>query len=135
MGCHQKQNSIRSPLAKAKGLGSTHRGTDHKIMHDITTMANIPLIGWVIYTIFSLRDASYEEFTAWMSQPVSIVIAILFVLSTFKHVTGELQVVFEDYVPCLAWRTVLVLGVKLVFLVLGVASIVALMKIALTTGV
>ncbi|NQZ14378.1 MAG: succinate dehydrogenase, hydrophobic membrane anchor protein [Alphaproteobacteria bacterium] len=134
MGCSDK-SSIQTPLAKAKGLGSAHHGTHHHMLHDITTIANIPLIGWVIYTIFSLRNATYEEFTVWMSHPVSIVVAVLFVLTTFKHVTGELQVVFEDYVPCRVMRTILVLGVKLVFLVLGVASIVALMKIAFTTGV
>ena len=67
-----KNNSIQSPLAKAKGLGSSHHGTGHKIAHNITTLTNIPLVAWVMYSIFSLRDASYEEFTAWMSHPVSI---------------------------------------------------------------
>lgn len=130
-----KNNSIQSPLAKAKGLGSSHHGTGHKIAHNITTVTNIPLIAWVMYSIFSLRSASYEEFTVWMSHPISILVAVLFVISTLKHFALELQVVYEDYISCSCLRRLKIIGMKLLFLALGLATIISILKIAFTAGV
>ena len=130
-----KDNSIQSPLAKAKGLGSSHHGTGHKIAHNITTVTNIPLVVWVMYSIYSLRDSSYEEFTAWMAHPISLLVAILFVISTLKHFALELQVVYEDYISCSCLRRFKIISMKLLFLVLGIATIVSILKIAFMAGV
>lgn len=131
----KKNNSIETPLAKAKGLGSSHHGTGHKIAHNITTLVNIPLVAWVMYSIFSLREANYQEFTAWMSHPVSVLVAVLFVISTLKHFALELQVVYEDYISCKCLRIAKVIGMKLLFLVLGIATIISILKIAFLAGV
>lgn len=132
---NKNQHRIQTPLAKAKGLGSTHHGTMHKLTHNITTLINIPLVAWVIYTIFSLKDASYEEFVAWMAHPFSTIVAILFVFSTLKHFALELQVVYEDYISCKCLRMFKVVGMKLFFIALGTATIVSILKIAFTAGV
>ncbi|HPD82911.1 MAG: succinate dehydrogenase, hydrophobic membrane anchor protein [Alphaproteobacteria bacterium] len=131
----KNNNTIQSPLGKAKGLGSSHHGTGHKIAHNITTLTNIPLVAWVIYSVCSLRDATYEEFTTYMSHPVSIVVAILFVVSTLKHFALELQVVYEDYISCKCLRMMKIIGMKILFLVLGLATIVSILKIAFGAGV
>lgn len=130
-----QNKSIQSPLSKAKGLGSAHHGSMHSLKHDITTLANIPLVLWVLYSAFMLRDADYAEVTAWMSHPVSIVVAILFVITTLKHFALELQVVFEDYISCLCFRMIKIVGMKLFFIALGVTTIVSILKLALSTGV
>lgn len=130
-----KNDTIQSPLSKAKGLGSAHHGTGHKIAHNITTVTNIPLVAWVMYTIYSLREASYEEFTVWMAHPISVLVAILFVISTLKHFALELQVVYEDYISCSCLRRLKIIGMKLSFLVLGIATIVSILKIAFMAGV
>jgi succinate dehydrogenase / fumarate reductase membrane anchor subunit len=130
-----QNSSIQSPLSKAKGLGSSHHGTMHKLVHNITTLTNIPLVLWILYSVVSLRDADYAEFTVWMSQPISILVAILFVFSTLKHFALELQVVFEDYISCKCFRMIKVVGMKLFFIALGVATIVSILKLAFSTGV
>ena len=123
---------FKSPLAKAKGLGSSHHGTEHKLCHNVTTLVNIPLVAWVMYTVFSLRAATYEEFTIWMSHPVSIIVTILFVVSILKHFALELQVVYEDYISGKCLRMIKVVGMKLFFFVLGTATIISILKIAFT---
>lgn len=125
------KDSILSGLKKAKGLGSAHHGTMHKLMHDITTIVNIPLVAWVIYSIFSLRNASYDEFVTWMSTPFSMVMAVLFIMVSLKHFALELQVVFEDYISCRWFRMMKIIGMKLFFLVLGVTAIISILKVAL----
>lgn len=123
-------NKLTSPLGKAKGLGSSHHGTEHKLAHNITTLTNIPLVAWVMYTVFLLRNASYDEFLAWMAHPISVLIAILFVISTLRHFALELQVVYEDYISCKCLRMIKVVGMKLLFFTLGIATIISILKIA-----
>ena len=125
------KDSILSDMKKAKGLGSAHHGAMHKFAHDITTLLNIPLVAWVMYSIFSIRNASYGEFVAWMSNPVSIVMAILFVVVTLKHFALELQVVMEDYIASKGLRMVKIVGMKLFFFALGVTTIISILKVAL----
>ena len=125
------KDSILSDMKKAKGLGSAHHGAMHKLAHDITTLLNIPLVVWVMYSIFSLRNASYGEFVAWMSNPISIVMAILFVVVTLKHFALELQVVMEDYIASKGLRMVKIVGMKLFFFALGVTAIISILKLAL----
>lgn len=128
-------NSIQTPLAKAKGLGSSHHGTNHMIAHNITTLTNIPLVLWVMYSVVSLRAASYEDIMAWVANPISVVLIILFVISVFKHFALELQIVFEDYVSCKVSRMIIVVGMKLFFFVLGLSTILATLKVALSSGI
>ena len=128
------QNKLVSPIAKAKGLGSAHHGAEHKLLHDITTLMNIPLVGWIIYSIYSLRNATYEEFMMWMAHPVSIIALILFVIVALKHFALELQVVYEDYISCKCLRMIKVVGMKIFFLALGITTIVSILKIAFQAG-
>jgi len=128
-------NSIQTPLAKAKCLGSSHHGTHHMIAHNITTLTNIPLVLWVMYSVITLRGASYDDFMAWVANPISVVLIILFVISVFKHFALELQVVFEDYVSCKVARIIIVVGMKLFFFVLGLSTILATLKVALSSGI
>ena len=124
-------HSIQTDIKKAKGLGSAHHGAMHKLQHDVTTILNIPLAAWAIYSIYSLSNASYAEFTSWFAQPFHMVMAILFIAVVLKHFALELQVVFEDYIPAKAVRLVTILGMKLGFIVLGLSAIIAVLKIGM----
>jgi len=125
------KNSILSDMKKAKGLGSAHHGAMHKLAHDITTIVNIPLILWVMYSIYTLRSATHGDFTAYFAHPFHAVMAILFVVVTLKHFALELQVVMEDYISCYFFRMVKILGMKIFFIVLGLSAIISILKVAL----
>lgn len=128
---HKKDDKLVSPIRKAKGLGSSHSGTHHWILQRLTAITNIPLVFWAVYSLFSLQGASYEAFTTWMSLPWNTVLAILFVLSTFKHSVLGIQVIMEDYISCSFMRRIGIYGFKLFMIVLGVATIVTILKISL----
>ena len=131
MGCGKNNDKLVSPLRKAKGLGASHSGTHHWMLQRITAITNIPLVFWAVYSIFSLQNATYTDFTTWLSLPWNTVLAILFVLSTFKHAVLGSQVIMEDYISCSFLRRIKVYGLKLFMLALGVATIIAILKIAL----
>jgi len=131
----QPRNSILSDNKRAQGLGSAHHGNSHWMAQRITAIANIPLILWAVYSVFNLQSATYLEFTAWLASPVNAVLAILFVLNTFYHAKLGNQVIVEDYISCVWFRNVKLIGQKLFFIALGVATIFAILKIAFTMGI
>ena len=108
-----------------------HDGTGHKVAHNITTLANIPLAIWFIYSVFVLRNAGFDEFSAYMAQPLNIVAAILFVYVSLKHFVLEIEVVFEDYVSTIATRHFCIILMKIFAFVLGVTTIVSILKLGL----
>ena len=109
----------------------SHDGTGHKIAHNLTTLSNVPLVAWFIYAVFTLRNANYEEVTAFISEPFHLVTAILFVYVSLKHFTLEVEVVFEDYVSNISLRHLIIIAMKIFALVLGLTTTISLLKIGL----
>lgn len=130
MHCAKKEK-IQSDLAKAKGLGSAHHGTEHWMAQRITALSNIPLVIWFIYSVMSLKGASHAEFTAYMAEPYNAFAAILLVMSVFYHAVLGAQVVVEDYISCKCFKMMKLIGMKLFFTALAVACIFSILKIAL----
>lgn len=122
---------IKSPLARARGLGAAHEGTDHWMKQRITAIANIPLIIWFVFSVVSLKGASHAEFTSWLAEPVNAVLTILLVISTFYHAVLGSQVVVEDYIHSEWFKMLKLIGMKLFFFALAVACIFSVLKIAL----
>ena len=110
---------------------ANHSATEHKIAHNITTICNIPLVFWLVYTVVTLYDATYAEFAAYMAMPINMIAAILFVVCTLKHFALEIAVVFEDYISNIGLRHFIITAMKIFFLVLGLAAILSILKIAL----
>lgn len=131
----KNNQTIQTPIAKAKGLGSAHTGTHHWLMQRVTAVAAVPLVFWAVYSIFKLQGASYAEFTAWLSSPLNAILAILFVINMFYHAILGNQVIIEDYISCKWFRMTKLIGQKLFFIALGVACVFSILKIALVGGV
>ncbi len=125
------QNKLISPLARARGLGSAHEGVHHWLLERITAALLMPLTVWLVYSILNLRGVSYEDFTAWVQNPLNAVLLIMFILAGFYHGAMGLQVVIEDYIARHYWRMFKIIAVKIAFAFMAVASIFSILKIAL----
>ena len=90
--------SLRTPLAKARGLGSAKDGTHHFWLQRLTAVALIPLTVWFALSIASLATAGQAEALAWMKSPVTATLMLSFIMAGFWHMKLGLQVVIEDYV-------------------------------------
>lgn len=109
-----------------------HDATGHKLAHNLTTILNIPLVAWLIYTLISLRDAAYEDVGSWFTHPLNMVVGILFVFVTLKHFTLEIEVVIEDYVSNIPARKCAIIALKVIWLVLGLTTTISILKLGLT---
>lgn len=89
--------SLRTPLARAKGLGSANEGVGHWWVQRATAVALVPLVLWMVYSLLGLVGADYAQVQAWMRQPVNGGLLVVLLLTLFHHAALGLQVVIEDY--------------------------------------
>ena len=122
---------MRSDLGRVRGLGTAKEGAHHWWMQRLTAIALIPLTLWFIISIASLNSASYAETVNWLSIPLVSIFMILLVSSTLYHALLGVQVVVEDYIHYEGFKFLLLIGLKFIFLVLGVIAVFSLLKIAL----
>ena len=89
---------MRSPLGRARGLGSARAGAAHWWAQRITSIALIPLTLWFLCAMIRMIGATREDVVFWMAGPLPIVLMIALVIATFYHLQLGLQIVIEDYV-------------------------------------
>ncbi len=125
------KNTIKTPLAAARGNGSAREGARHWLHQRITAVSNLFLMLWLAWSVATIGDLGYSAFTAWHSQPVNAILMILSVISVFYHAVLGCQVIIEDYVHHEGLKMVKLVGTKLFFVAAAVACIFSILKIAL----
>jgi succinate dehydrogenase / fumarate reductase, membrane anchor subunit len=123
-------SSLRSPLSRARGLGSAKEGTHHWWLQRVTAIALIPLTMWLVASIVALSGSGYDAFILWFGQPINATVMILFLGVAFHHAQLGMQVVIEDYVSHHGWRVTLNILVKFACYGLATLSIVSILTIA-----
>ncbi len=123
--------SLRTPVARARGLGSAKEGLHHWWVQRVSAVALIPLTIWFVASIVGLAGADHAAVAAWIGNPVVAVLMVLLVAAALYHAQLGMQVVYEDYIHSHWLKITADVGTKLVSLVLGVATIFAILKIAL----
>lgn len=122
--------NLRSPLARARGLGAAHSGTHHWWVQRLTSIALVPLILWLAFSFVSLATADHATATAWLRAPVNAVLMLALIGILFQHMQLGLQVVIEDYVHGHGSKLVALVAVKYGTALLAIAAIFAVFKIA-----
>jgi succinate dehydrogenase / fumarate reductase membrane anchor subunit len=118
----------RTPLARARGLGSAKDGVGHWWVQRLTAIALIPLVVWFAISLVMLSGADYAAVRAWIGSPAVMVLLILTICIGLHHGQLGLQVVFEDYTNG-AWRVFWIVLVKFLAVLFGLAAIVAVLRI------
>ncbi len=122
---------MRSPLGRARGLGSAKAGAAHWWAQRLTALALLPLTLWFLCAAVRLIGATRDDVVSWMAGPLPLVLMIALVIATFHHLQLGLQVVIEDYVENHALRVGAVLLVKALALLLALACIVSALRLGL----
>ena len=128
--------SLRTPIARARGLGSAREGAHHWWVQRLTAVALVPLTLWFVISVIVMiaaadsADAGYAAMVEWLSGPISATLMIGFLAFGFYHAALGMQVVYEDYIEP-KWLEVAVnVGTKLALAFFGIASIVSVLMIA-----
>ena len=130
MGLKWENTGMKTPLARARGLGAAGDGVTHWWHQRITSVANLPLMLWLVWSVLELQGASYEVFTAWLATPLNAILMILAILSVFYHAALGAQVIVEDYFHVEWMKITKLVGIKLFFTAGAVACIFSVLKVA-----
>lgn len=125
---------LRSPLSRARGLGSAKDGAHHFWVLRVSAIALIPLTLWFVFSIAKLaaNSASYPQLLYWISAPSVAVTLVLFIATALYHSVLGVQEVIEDYVSGEAAKLTILLLSKFVHAIAAAAGIFAVLKIALS---
>lgn len=123
--------SMRSPLARVRGLGSAKEGAGHWWAQRLTAVALVPLIIWFVASVCAMTGADYGAVRDWIANPLVAVLLVLLAIAVFHHAQLGLQVVIEDYVHSEGLKIASIVLVKFAALALGVASVLSILKISL----
>lgn len=123
---------FRTPLGRARGLGSAKHGVGHFISERVSGLALIPLSLWAAFAGIKLAGRDFDLVSAWIAQPLNAVLLSLLIVVGFYHLRLTMQVIIEDYIYTFVAKSSLLI-LNLVVCVLGAAlGVFAILKVALT---
>jgi succinate dehydrogenase / fumarate reductase membrane anchor subunit len=122
--------SMRTALGRVRHLGSAKEGVQHWWAQRLTALALVPLVLWFVASIAFLAGADHGAFVAWVARPFNAVLMVVLLAAGFHHAQLGLQVVIEDYVHGEASKLVALILVKFAAVVLALAGIFTVLKIA-----
>ncbi len=125
-------NSLfQSCLKKVMKMQSKSHGVVHWKLQRISAIAMIPLVIWFVSSlVFSLIN-SYEQSVAWLQSPLNATGLVLLFGTLYFHAASGLQVVIEDYVHNEGLKIMSLILIKLLTILLGVLSILCVLKVYL----
>lgn len=127
-----KSSGLRSPLARARGLGSAKEGVHHWWAQRVSALALIPLVIWFVISLYGVLGEDHATVTEWVGQPLTSVLLVTLIIATFYHGAQGLQVVYEDYIAGHWARVACDLVTKGLAFLLAAAGVFAVLKIAFT---
>jgi succinate dehydrogenase / fumarate reductase membrane anchor subunit len=122
---------MTTPLAKARGLGAAHRGTETFWRQRLTALANIPLVIFLIVSIVTHIGADYATMRAYLAGPLVALAMLALVLSASIHMRIGLKEIIEDYVHGPGAKVVALALASFFAFGVGLASAFAIVKIGL----
>ena len=122
---------MRSPLGRARGVGSGHSGVHHWYAERITAIALVPLTIWFIISVLRMVGASQSMVAIWVASPLNAALLLALIAITFHHMQLGIQVVLEDYTPNPKKLMACVLINRGVALLLGLIAAISVLKLAL----
>lgn len=125
--------SLRSPLGQVLGRGSAKAGVSHWWVQRVTALALVPLTLWFAFQLVHLPTTDQMAVREWVAAGFNPVLLVLFIGAVSWHSSLGIQVVIEDYVHAHALKVGGLLLNTFLHVVLAVAAVLAVLRIAFTT--
>ena len=121
----------RTPLKEVQGLGSAKAGTHHFMVQRLTAIALVFLGCWFLYFVVGLMHADYLTASDAVARPWNATLLIAFLVAMFWHAQLGVQVVIEDYVHSHGLALTAQIAVRFICILGALASVFAVVRIAL----
>ncbi len=128
-----KNQHLRTPLHRARGLGSAKDGTSHWWAQRLTAIAMIPLAAWMVYMlIVMMRFGEIGRIQLWLEDPLVALPLAAFIGLMFYHGKLGIQVIIEDYIHARQWTITCLLLNTFICWIFGLMSMLAILKLHLS---
>jgi succinate dehydrogenase / fumarate reductase, membrane anchor subunit len=128
---YDTSRTMRTPLARVKGLGAAGHGAEHWWTHRMTAVSNVPLIVAFTIIVASLAGRSYQEAVGIVSHPLVAIILILAVVSVTTHMRMGVQIIIEDYVHDNGLKIAALIANTFYAVIIAAACLFAILKVGL----
>jgi succinate dehydrogenase / fumarate reductase membrane anchor subunit len=90
--------SIRTPMARVRGMGAAHSGTEHFWRQRVTAVSNLVLVLALLAVLVATYGRDYVSTLAVVGHPAVAIALILLAISVGLHMRLGMMVIIEDYV-------------------------------------
>ena len=123
--------SLKTPRARAQGLGSAKSGAMHFWHQRATAAILVPFVIWFVYVVVRLTGADLSEVRHFFANPINASLMLIFVLAGLYHMTLGVQVIIEDYIHRESTKLALFVLNQFAGLALAVVCTIAILRLAL----
>jgi succinate dehydrogenase / fumarate reductase membrane anchor subunit len=128
--------SYRTPLSRARGLGSAKHGVGHWIAERAAAAVLVPLVLWGVLAALRVAAMDYRGAVAWLhGSPLDAVLLLLLISVSVWHMQAGLRVVIDDYIHRQPTKAALLLGNLVLCMLTGSLAFFCILKVALGGGV
>lgn len=124
--------SMRTQLARVRGLGSARSGTQHFWHQRLTGVALAPLAVTFVWIVLSVIGRDYNTVHAMVANPLVAILLAAFILAGVYHMQIGMQVILEDYIHAPNAKIVALIGNIFFSIILGLGCLYAVLKISFT---
>jgi succinate dehydrogenase / fumarate reductase, membrane anchor subunit len=124
----------RTPLSRARGLGSAKHGAGHWVSERVSSIALVPLTVWAVFGVIRLAGGDYDTAVQWVSDPLNATLLVLTLAISFWHMQSGLRVVVEDYIHKALSKSVLLILNLFVCGLAAALAIFSILKVAFMGG-
>jgi succinate dehydrogenase / fumarate reductase membrane anchor subunit len=126
----ESAKSIRTPLARVRGLGASHSGTSDFWRQRLTAVAMVLLILPVIVVVMMLLGRNQAGAKEILGLPLVAIVMLLFIITSVWHMKIGMQVVIEDYVHGEMTKLTAIMANNFFSVAVALASIYAILKLS-----
>ncbi len=126
---------FRTPLGRARGLGSAKHGVGHFIGQRVSAVALVFLALWGVWSAWTLAAGGYRGALTWLRSPVNTALLTLLAAVAFYHMRLGMDAIVEDYIHRPATKAVLLIVNTFICFGGAAVTVVCLLKVAFAGGV
>ena len=121
---------MRTPLKKARHLGSAKEGSDHFWKQRVTAVSNLVLVLFLVWFIASLAGAGQPAVKQALANPLVALAFCALIISGTIHMRLGMHTIIEDYVHGEGPKIVLLMLNTFFTVAVALASLFSILKLS-----
>jgi succinate dehydrogenase / fumarate reductase, membrane anchor subunit len=124
------QASMKTPLARVRGLGAGRAGTETFWHQRLTSVAGVPLTIAFIVIVIALLGRNHAAAVQILGSPLVAILMLLFIINTVYHMCIGMQEIIVDYVHDEMWKYLALMANTFFGFAVALTSTYAILKLS-----